>query len=91
MKVKILRNPAASVGCPLVEGQTGDVPSNLGRQLVANGLAVCLDPKPEPIKAIPDKPAIAEAAKPEIAATPKQYQPKKKKKPVINVTQKKES
>ena len=90
MKVRMIRNPAASVGCPLVEGQTGTIPDNLGRRLVSQGLAVCLDPAPEPIRAIPEKTAIAEVAKPEITATPKRYEPKKKK-PVINVTQNKDT
>jgi len=73
----MLRNPAASVGCRVAEGETGEVPDNLGRQLVSQGLAICLnlppqpkpEVKPEPVplvRAIPEPPAIAEAMEPEI-------------------------
>jgi len=56
----MLINVAANYGCPLSEGQEGEVGDKLGSTLVANNWAVCLD---EPIKAVPPKPAIAEAAK----------------------------
>lgn len=55
MKVLMLRNPAANVGCRLEEGETGDVPDNMGRVLVSAGLAKCLDPPPETIATIPAK------------------------------------
>lgn len=74
MKVTMLRNPARQLGCPLTEGQTGEVPEKLGKQLVESGLAVCLE-----IKAVPAKPAIAEAAAVEISAEakPKRVEPAK--------------
>jgi len=93
VKVRMLRNPAASVGCRVAEGETGEVPDNLGRQLVSQGLAVCLDPplkpkpelkpepKPEPVpvvRAIPEPPAIAEAKGTEIKpANERKHRPKK--------------
>lgn len=64
MKVLMIRNPAAKAGCKLQEGETGDVPDALGKSLVANGLAQCLDP-PKAIAAIPDRPV--EAVPPETA------------------------
>ena len=88
MKVLMLRNPAASVGCPLSEGETGELAGNLGRSLVSKGLAVCLDkqpePNPEPIKAIPDQPAIAETAEPEIKAD-KPIRQRQKRKAIIDI------
>lgn len=60
MKVTMLRNPAAKLGCKLTEGQTGEVPTDIGRELVKAGLAVCLDQAPVAIKAVPPAPAIAE-------------------------------
>ena len=85
MKVRMLRNPAASVGCRVAEGETGEVPDNLGRQLVSQGLAECLDsppePKPEPVqvvRAIPEPPTIAEAMEPEIKPViERKHRPKK--------------
>lgn len=63
MKVRMIRNPAAALGCQLTEGQTGEVDASLGSILVAAGLAECLDAPPE-IKAVPPRPVIAEAAPP---------------------------
>ena len=60
MKVKMRRNPAARYNCPLSEGQTGDVPFEIGSLLVSDGLAERID-EPDTIKAIPAQPAIAEA------------------------------
>lgn len=71
MKVLMRRNPASNVGCELTEGQTGEVPDNLGRQLVASGLAQCLDPPkkepPKKIKAIPDPSVSAVPPRPAVA------------------------
>ena len=55
--VKMLRNPAKSMGCQLLEGETGEVVSDLADILVANGLAVVAIP--DEIKAVPDPPSIA--------------------------------
>lgn len=81
MKVLMLRNPAAVVGCQLREGETGEMPDNMGRVLVASGLALCLDPPkatppkkefiqaiPEPpIEAVPPSPAIVTPSRPPVA------------------------
>ena len=64
MKVRMLRNPKASIGCSLKEGQAGDVDDSLGSELVKIGVAISLD-EPQAIKAVPPKPAIAEPAKEE--------------------------
>jgi len=83
VKVRMLRNPAASIGCRVAEGETGEVPDNLGRQLVSQGLAVCIDPPPAPVvRAIPNPPAIAEAAEPEIKPATER---KQRKPAVLNV------
>jgi hypothetical protein len=80
VNVRILRNPAALYGCRVAEGETGEVPDNLGRLLVSQGLAECLDPPPEPaptVRAVPEQPAIAEAVEPEIKpAAVRRYRPK---------------
>ena len=94
MRLRILTNIGTrdcSVRPLLMSGEERDVTNAIGRALVARGFAVDITPpEPKVLKAIPDKPAIAEAAKPEIGAATKRHQPKKKK-PVINVTQNKET
>lgn len=40
MKITMLRNAAAHIGCKLQEGQTGEVDADLGQRLVAMGIAV---------------------------------------------------
>ena len=65
----MLRNPAASIGCRVAEGETGEVPDSLGQQLVSQGLAICLDQPTEPapvVRAVPESPAIAEAMESQI-------------------------
>ena len=74
MKITLLRNPAASYGCSLLEGETGDVSTSLGEQLVAIGVAVALvsdEPKylPKKVKGVPKNPEIAKAVQPTIAET----------------------
>jgi hypothetical protein len=54
--IKMLRNPAGSIGCQLLEGETGEVGSELADMLVASGLAVVA--VPDEIKAVPDPPSI---------------------------------
>jgi hypothetical protein len=54
--VKMLRNPANSMGCQLLEGETGEVGSDLADMLIAKGLAVVAIP--DEIKAVPDPPSI---------------------------------
>jgi len=93
VKVKMLRNPAASVGCRVVEGETGEVPDNLGRLLVSQGLAECLDPPPESapvVRAIPNPPAIAEAKAPEIKPVETRKHQPKPKPAVLNVQPRKQ-
>jgi hypothetical protein len=78
VKVFIRRNPAAALGCRIAEGETGIVDADIGRKLVALGIADCLDPPPEPapvVRAVPDPPAIAEAKPVDIA--PKREEPKR--------------
>lgn len=50
MKILMLRNAAASFGCKLSEGQTGDVDQSIAEILIARGIAV-----PGEIKAVPEK------------------------------------
>ena len=53
MKIKALRS--LGIGHPpLTEGQEAEVSGDVGRKLVGCGLAVCLDPMPEIIHAVPD-------------------------------------
>lgn len=67
MRVLMIRNPAASVGCKLQEGEIGTVPDALGRVLVDAHLAECLDSgsgaptttPAESIKAVPPEPEIS--------------------------------
>lgn len=40
MKITMLRNPARSLECNLLEGQTGEVDDKLAEQLVKAGIAV---------------------------------------------------
>jgi len=61
MIVKMLRNPAKSLGCSLMEGSTGEVDKELGEMLVRCKLAVDVTP-PEQLKtieAVPEEPAIS--------------------------------
>lgn len=60
MKITMLRNPAARFGCELQEGQTGKVDADLGRRLVAMGIAVELQP------------SIVETVEPEVKEKPTQ-------------------
>jgi hypothetical protein len=83
MKVFIKRNPARLWGCELAEGDTGEVDDELGRILVAGGIADCLDEPPKPgtvekatadleayrLKAVPEQPVIAEAKPPAVKKT----------------------
>ena len=83
MRVQLLRNPAAELGCRIQEGEIGEVDAPIGRRLVSLGIAVELEePKPAPVlRAIPDEPAIAEAKPVDIApkreALPRQQSPRK--------------
>ena len=54
--VKMLRNPAKLLGCQLLEGETGEIGSDLAEILVSKGLAVVAIP--DEIKAVPDPPLI---------------------------------
>lgn len=71
----MLRNPAANVGCRLQEGESGEVHDNLGRTLVAAGLAKCLDQPPEVIVTIPDEPIKAVPHDPPVQAGVQPDQP----------------
>ena len=69
MRIKLLRNPADSLGCRIAEGESGEIDDAIGRQLVSLGIAIEIEqPKPAPVvRAVPDEPAIAESKAPEIA------------------------
>jgi len=54
----MLRNPAKSLGCELMEGETGDVNDDLANRLISQNIAVA---SPEEIKAVAKKPPIADA------------------------------
>jgi hypothetical protein len=63
VKVIIIRNPARSLGCELQEGETGEIDDDIGKVLVARGIANCLDePEPEP------KPGTVEKATADLEA-----------------------
>jgi len=82
VKVLMLRNPAAVLGCQLKEGETGDVPGTMGRRLVALGIAQGLDsPKhkplkkveaipPPPVEAVPPEPIVTDKPAPSPLAKP---------------------
>lgn len=55
--VKMLRNPAVSLKCPLHEGETGELDQGLAEQLQRMNLAVIVA-MPKSIKAVPSEPAI---------------------------------
>jgi alkyl sulfatase BDS1-like metallo-beta-lactamase superfamily hydrolase len=62
MKILMLRNAAASYGCKLSEGETGDVDKELADTLIARGIAV-----PGEIKAVPEKTSGKPSTKPTTA------------------------
>jgi hypothetical protein len=66
MRVRITLNLGTRdyPGHPYREGEERDVPDDLGAELTARGFAVQI--ASEVIKAIPDPPAIAKAAEPEV-------------------------
>lgn len=65
MKVRILTNPGTrdfpGLGLPQV-GEEIEVSDHDGARLVQHGVAVRLDAPPQAIAAVPEPPAIAEAA-----------------------------
>lgn len=68
MKVKMLRTPGLGYECDLKEGQTGDVPDELGSQLVALGLAEAVGgrKKNRQVKGVAKSPEIATTDQPNI-------------------------
>lgn len=86
MKIRMHRNAAASYGCKLSEGETGTVDDPLGRHLVAEGIAECLDPPPAAaaIRAVPTPGTIAAPAPPAIKAddSPPTHKPRRRSQPV---------
>jgi hypothetical protein len=70
MLIKLLRNPSSNYGCNLLEGQTGNVSSELGEMLLRIGIALRIEQEPEKpkrIKGVAKTPAIAKEIKPAIA------------------------
>jgi heterodisulfide reductase subunit C len=69
MKLRMLRNVAASFRCDLREGESGDVDTELAETLIKRGLAVPVSdeaqPKAETLKAV-ESPATVKA----VEATP---------------------
>ena len=59
MKILMLRNAAASYGCKLSEGETGDVDKEMAETLIARGIAV-----PGKIEAVPEKPNVKPSTNP---------------------------
>lgn len=51
--IRMLRNPAKSIGCPLLEGETGPVEPSLAERLMALNLAVNVE-QPKQIHGVPD-------------------------------------
>jgi hypothetical protein len=62
MKITMLRNPAASFGCKLGEGQTGDIDKELAERLIELNIAVPFV-KEEKIKGVPEEPQIKAESK----------------------------
>lgn len=67
--VTMLRNPAKSLGCSLMEGQTGPVDQGLANELVRLKIAIVIEQpkpteqlKPKLIQAVPEAPSIVAAA-----------------------------
>lgn len=60
MIVKMLRNPSKTLGCSLMENQTGEVDPALGSNLVALKIAVDVTPVelPKAVEAVPEEPAV---------------------------------
>ena len=59
MLIKLLRNPAARLGCKLYEGETGSVSESLGQQLVSLGLAEEATQAAAVVRGVDPVPAIA--------------------------------
>jgi hypothetical protein len=93
LKVQLLRNPAAELGCRIQEGESGEIDDPIGHRLISLGIAIEIEqPKPVPVvRAIPDEPAIAEAQAPEIAPVETSVQQVKqdRRKPVVQVPNRK--
>lgn len=80
MRVLMLRNAKAELGCNLLEGEAGEVPDQLGVDLVNMRIAVEL-PKEQPIEVPSEEPAKKEiqgvAKTPKISKAEKQTLPPK--------------
>ena len=76
MKIQLLRNPAASVGCKIREGETGEVSDSLGGQLVQMGIAreiateEAVEAKPQKVKGVAKTPEVSKPRAPEIKSEP---------------------
>lgn len=62
MKIEMLRTPSKVFGCCLKEGDIGNVEADVGKALIAAGIAVCRDIKPEAA------PAEIKAVEPEVVS-----------------------
>ena len=60
-KIAMLRNPAVSLGCKLMEGETGEVETSLADMLVRIGIAVAIE-TPKTINGVPSAPEIVATA-----------------------------
>jgi len=70
LMVKMLRNPSSSFQCNLLEGQTGEVPDELGETLVSLNIAELISKKveaPKKIKGVAKAPEVAKKVEPTIA------------------------
>lgn len=64
MKIKMLRNPARSLGCELCEGETGDVSDDQAKDLIASGVAEIVASKEKKTKAPVTRVATTEPTTP---------------------------
>jgi NAD-dependent oxidoreductase involved in siderophore biosynthesis len=70
MQIKLLRNPASSFGCELLEGETGEVSDVIAKSLVARGVAVVVE-TPKKLQGVAESASIAEAKPAKVSAKSK--------------------
>ncbi len=60
MKITMLRNAAKHVGCPLMEGETGEVENEIAERLVSTGIAILVTQEVKAIAKTPDIKGVTE-------------------------------
>jgi len=58
MKIIMLRNPAKTYGCPLMEGETGEVDDKLATALIDAKIAEVAPAEEKVVKGVPKAPSI---------------------------------